>query len=86
MAAEASAAETKTPEVKASKEKFVKYRGPSTVRTISKEDFLASGVADQEGATWERSHATGEDGIMPLSHFNDKAVEVLRRDSNFIIE
>lgn len=92
--ADSTAVPADTAEVKAAppirKKDFsvVRYVGPSSVRTISQEDWAKAGLPDQAEATWVRDHSDPEHphAEMEVSHFSVKALEVLRRDSNFVIE
>lgn len=57
----------------------VKYVGQATERQISEEAWVRAEVPNQGAVTWDKrnNHTVSGD------HFTDKAVEVLRRDSNF---
>lgn len=57
----------------------VKYGGISTVRSISKDEWEAAGVKDQEGTVWDASNGYS----LPLSDFNDAALDVLAADGFF---
>lgn len=58
----------------------VVYRGEASLRTISREQWLAAGVPDQDTTSWDRNTGLSRD------HFTNAALEVLRRDANFKFE
>lgn len=59
-------------------EKDVKYTGEAGVREITKAQWKAAGVEDQDTTIWNAEN----DYSLPASQFTDRALEVLKRDPN----
>lgn len=61
--------------------KFVTYHGKATQRRITEEQWAQAGVPDQEYAEWNE----GNDFAVSVEHLSDKALEALRKDTNFSV-
>lgn len=66
-----------------SAEKFIAFKGHNGVRVISKEDWEAIGVKDQETSTWDKTNGWR----IPSEEFNKRALNyLLKVDGQFVSE
>jgi hypothetical protein len=62
---------------------FIKFNAHNGVRVISKEDWEAIGVKDQDTATWDKTNAWR----LPTEEFGARALNyLLKVDGEFIAE
>jgi hypothetical protein len=61
--------------------KVVTYHGKATQRHVTEEQWRQAGVMDQDYVEWN----TGNDFSVPVDQLSEKALEALRKDTNFSV-
>jgi hypothetical protein len=69
------------PDPGAVKETSIRYKGSTSERFVTPEQWASAGVPDQERISWNR----GNNFIVPKSRFSDVAVDVILADPAFEI-